>query len=80
MALLADSKGRRSLKLSKIADVVLDHPYLAGWIVLAIGMNAILLWTSGDAHLLPHQTVFLVLVTVALAGACVWIVSWDETS
>lgn len=43
-------------------------------------MVAILLWTSGDARLLPQQTVFLVLVTVALAGACVWIVSWDEAS
>ena len=68
------------LKPAKIVDLILDHPYITGWIVLAIGMVAILLWTSGDAHLLPHQTVFLVLVTVALAGACVWIVSWDEAS
>lgn len=59
-------------------EVILNHPYLAGWVVLAVGMVAILLTTSGDAHLLPRQTAFLILMTVLLAGACVWIISWDE--
>lgn len=72
--------GGAPLKLPKIPDVVLDHPYLTGWVVLAVGMVLILLLTSGEAHLLPQQLLFLILVTVALAGACVWIVSWDETA
>jgi nicotinamide riboside transporter PnuC len=54
------------------------HPFLIAWIFLAIGMVAILLWTSSDAHLLPRQLAFLVFTTILLAGACVWIISWEE--
>jgi len=43
-------------------------------------MILILFTTSGDAHLQPQQMLFLVVVTIALAGACVWIVSWDESA
>ncbi len=53
------------------------HPYLAAWIALAIGMVIILLWAAKGAGLLPHQMAFLVLVTILLAGACVWIISWE---
>ena len=53
------------------------HPLIVAWIVLAIGMVAILLYTSRDVGLLPSQTFAMVIATVALAGACVWIISWD---
>lgn len=55
-----------------------QHPFMIAWILLAIGMVAILLWTSSDAHLLPKQLAFLVFTTILLAGACVWIISWEE--
>ena len=54
------------------------HPFLTAWALLAAGMVAILLWTSTDAHLLPKQLAFLVFTTILLAGACVWIISWEE--
>jgi hypothetical protein len=53
------------------------HPLVVAWIVLAVGMVAILLYTSRDVGLLPSQTFAMVVATVALAGACVWIISWD---
>ena len=53
------------------------HPLIVAWIALAIGMVAILLYTSRDVALLPSQTFAMVVATVALAGACVWIISWD---
>jgi hypothetical protein len=53
------------------------HPLIVAWIVLAVGMVAILLYTSRDVGLLPSQTFAMVVATVALAGACVWIISWD---
>jgi hypothetical protein len=53
------------------------HPLIVAWVVLAVGMVAILLYTSRDVGLLPSQTFAMVLATVALAGACVWIISWD---
>jgi hypothetical protein len=36
-----------------------------------------LLASSTHAGLLPRQLAFLALMTVLLAGACVWIISWD---
>jgi hypothetical protein len=39
---------------------------------------AILLWTSKDVELLPSQRAWLVVATILLAGACVWIISWEE--
>jgi hypothetical protein len=53
------------------------HPLIVAWVVLAIGMVAILLYTSRDVGLLPSQTFAMVVATVALAGACVWIISWE---
>jgi hypothetical protein len=54
-----------------------QHPYLVAWIALAVGMVIILLWAARDAGLLPGQLAFLVVVTILLAGACVWIISWE---
>ena len=53
------------------------HPMIVAWIVLAIGMVAILLYTSKDVGLLPSQSLAMVLATIGLAGACVWIITWD---
>jgi hypothetical protein len=53
------------------------HPLLLSWIVLAVGMVAILVYTSRDVGLLPSQLFAMVVATVLLAGACVWIISWE---
>lgn len=64
--------------MAAIRQFVERHPYLTAWAVLAVGMVAILLWASRHVDLLLHQRGFLVLVTILLAGACVWIISWEE--
>jgi predicted tellurium resistance membrane protein TerC len=64
--------------MARIRRFVQTHPFLVAWALLAVGMVAILLWTSSDAHLLPNQLAFLVFTTILLAGACVWIISWEE--
>jgi hypothetical protein len=61
-----------------VRDLWERHPYLISWIALAIGMVAILLWTSRDVALLPSQRFWLVLATIGLAGLCVWILSWED--
>ncbi len=57
---------------------VFRHPNLAAWIVLAVGMNAILLFEARDVGLLPLQWFWLLLITTLVAGACIWIVSWGD--
>jgi len=58
------------------------HPRLAAWIALSVGMVVLLLIEARDVGLLPGQWIALIAATVlvagALAGACVWIISWED--
>ena len=53
------------------------HTLLVSWVALAIGMVAILVYTSRDVGLLPSQLFAMIVATILLAGACVWIISWE---
>jgi hypothetical protein len=55
------------------------HPRLAAWITLALGMVILLVIEARDVGLLPHQWVALIVATVLVAGACIWIISWEDT-
>lgn len=53
------------------------HPMLVAWAVLAVGMVAMLLYAARDVSLRTSQVGALVVATVLLAGACVWILTWE---
>ena len=53
------------------------HPNLVMWLVLAIGMVAMLVWSAKDVGLLPTQMAALIVSTIVLAGLCVWIINWE---
>ena len=53
------------------------RPRLASWIILAIGMVALLLWAAPDDVLTAGQLMSLVVACIALAGACAWIIGWE---
>ncbi|MEZ4672393.1 MAG: hypothetical protein R3E39_31190 [Anaerolineae bacterium] len=54
------------------------HPRLAAWIVLSLGMVILLVIEARDVGLLATQWAALVVATVLVAGACVWIISWED--
>jgi hypothetical protein len=56
---------------------VARHPFLVAWAVLAVGMVIMLLYAAKDVSLLPTQVVALIVATILLAGACVWILTWE---
>ncbi|MDY6877912.1 MAG: hypothetical protein SWK90_17145 [Chloroflexota bacterium] len=64
--------------LSSLKQFAIKHPRLAAWLVLAIGMVAILVWSARDVGLLPGQWAALIGATIGLAGLCVWIIGWEE--
>lgn len=57
---------------------VIQHPRLTAWLVLALGMVIILIWSARDVGLLPRQWAALIVATIGLAGVCVWILGWEE--
>ena len=57
---------------------VLQHPRLSAWVVLAVGMVALLVYEARNVGLLPSQWLALIVATVLVAGACIWIISWED--
>lgn len=60
-----------------LRNVVTRHPMVVAWIVLAVGMVAMLIYAAKNVALLPSQMAVLIVATVLLAGACVWILTWE---
>ena len=54
------------------------HPRLAAWLVLGLGMNAIVVFEARTVGLLAGQWVALLVATTLVAGLCVWIIGWEE--
>ena len=63
--------------VSKLRTWATQHPKLAAWVALAIGMVIVLVIAARDVGLLWNQWLFLILATIGLAGLCVWIISWE---
>lgn len=64
--------------MSKVKSFFVDHPRLLAWLILAVGMVAILVWAAKDVGLLAGQWTALIVSTVLLAGLCVWIIGWED--
>ena len=64
--------------MSAVKQFMNQHPRLAAWLVLAVGMVIILVWSARDVGLLPGQWVALIVATILLAGLCVWIIGWED--
>jgi len=63
--------------MAQLKEFVNQHPNLAAWIALALGMVVLLLIAVRHVGLLPGQVLALVVVTILLAGLCVWIISLE---
>ena len=54
------------------------HLNLVSWFVLALGMVAVVIFAARGVGFKPGQWAALIATTVALAGLCVWIISWED--
>ncbi|MDX1686432.1 MAG: hypothetical protein R3248_00480 [Candidatus Promineifilaceae bacterium] len=64
--------------MDAIKKWIVAHPNLSAWIVLAVGMVVILVYEARDVGLEGQQWFWLIVVTVLVAGACIWIISWGD--
>ncbi|HAJ06151.1 MAG TPA: hypothetical protein DCL76_06310 [Chloroflexi bacterium] len=64
--------------MSNVMNLARNHPRIAAWLVLGIGMVAIISYEARDVGLLWGQWVALIVATVSVAGLCVWIISWED--
>jgi hypothetical protein len=68
------------MNMSGIKTFFSQHPRLLAWLVLAVGMVAILVWAAKDVGLLAGQWMALIVSTILLAGLCVWIIGWEDNT
>jgi hypothetical protein len=68
---------RRLKERSTVKSFPASHPYLAAFALLAIAMQGVLYWATRSLSLAPTQYGAIAVATVALAGLCVWIVTWE---
>src|SRR5689334_1356131 len=64
--------------MNQMVDWVRSHPRLTAWVVLALGMNAMVIYEARSVGLLLGQWVALVVATTLVAGLCVWIIGWED--
>jgi len=64
--------------MSNVVDLAKNYPKLTAWLVLAVGMVAIISYEARDVGLLWGQWAALIVATIAVAGLCVWIISWED--
>ena len=64
--------------MEALKDFANKHPNLTSWVILAIGMVIILIWTAQDVGFTAQQWIAIIITTILLAGACVWIISWGD--
>jgi hypothetical protein len=64
--------------MATIRSFVERHPQITAWIVLAIGMVIILVLSAREVGFTTSQWAALIVTTILLAGACVWIMGWGE--
>jgi hypothetical protein len=55
-----------------------SHPNLVSWFVLALGMVLIVILAARQVGFTASQWGAVIVATIALAGLCVWIISWDD--
>ena len=64
--------------MGSIKNWITQHPNLSAWFVLALGMVILLVIEARDVGLETSQWFWLIFITILVAGACIWIVSWGD--
>jgi hypothetical protein len=64
--------------MKSIKQWVIKHPNLTAWFVLALGMVILLLIEARDVGLETSQWFWLIVITILVAGAAIWIISWGD--
>lgn len=64
--------------MESLKQWVSKHPNLSAWFVLALGMVILLVIEARDVGLETSQWIWLIVITVLVAGAAIWIISWGD--
>lgn len=64
--------------MNALKSWITRHPNLSAWFVLALGMVILLVIEARKVGLAGMQWFWLITITILVAGACIWIISWGD--
>ena len=71
-------EGLRKTPAKPLVNWAEEHPRLAAWAVLSVGIITLLVIEAWNVGLQPTQWLAIIIATILVAGACIWIVSWED--
>lgn len=69
---------RQQPGIGSLIQLIETWPRITAWIVLSVGCVALLAYEAQDVGLTTGNWIALIVATVAVAGLCIWIISWDD--
>jgi hypothetical protein len=63
--------------IAPVRTFVREHPRLASWLVMSVGMIVLFLIAARGRGLSPLQLANLSIICVGVAGLCAWIIGWE---
>jgi hypothetical protein len=66
------------LRQSFLIRSIIKNPRISAWVVLSLGMIILLVIEAHDVGLTLGNWIALIIATILVAGACIWIVSWED--
>lgn len=64
--------------IGPVMRMIETWPRVTAWIVLSVGCIALLVYEARDVGLSAGNWIALIVATVAVAGLCILIVSWED--
>jgi hypothetical protein len=64
--------------LGPVIRLIETWPRITAWVVLSLGCIALLIYEARDVGLTTGNWIALIVATIAVAGLCIWIVSWED--
>jgi hypothetical protein len=64
--------------IAPVIRAIETWPRITAWIVLSVGCVALLVYEARDVGLTTGNWIALIIATIAVAGLCILIVSWED--
>ncbi len=64
--------------LSNVIAIIDRYPRISAWVVLSVGIIAILIYEARDVGLTTTNWIALIVASIVVSGLCIWIVSWED--
>lgn len=61
-----------------LLNVLDTYPRISAWVVLSVGIIALLVYEARDVGLSAGNWVALIIASIVVAGLCIWIVSEED--